>query len=185
MDIQDYINNNVIGVNNIEVDCTKWELMQTESDSSFASYLQTYSEAISSNSQLLDYNNTTEINGLNLFLGRFNNAVMNYDIARKIFYNSLICTPLDVMGSTTIPYFASQLREDTDFPNVKNIEVLKTFVTVDVDYIGKTSFVEQYYTDFQEAITELNEAFKDFLKLFYEATEENLTTPAVPFNGTC
>ena len=185
MDIQDYINNNVIGVNNVEVDCTKWEIMKYESDSTFASYLLVFTEAIFSNSNLLNYNNIAERNALNLFLYRLNNAIRDYDITRNIFYNSLVCTPIDIVGNTTVPYFSSQLREELDFANVKNIQILKTFITIDVDYVGKTTFIEQYYTDFQESITELNEVAKDFLKLFFKATEENLTTPAIPFNGTC
>ncbi len=185
MSIQDYVNNNIIGVNNVEVDCTKWEFMKQVSDSSWEAFKTTFHAALNSSAAMLDYNTLSERQGLDLLLYRFNNAVRAYDVTRKIFYNSLICTPLDIVDSTTVPNYYSELRTDGDFAEVQNVLITRTDISVPVDYTGKTTFTEQYYTDFQAAQVEMSETQKDLLKLFCKATEASLTTPATPFNGTC
>ncbi len=185
MDIQNYIDRNIIGANNVEVDCTQWEFMKSTSTDLWNAYLTGLNEAIMSNSRFLDYNITSERQGLDLFLYRLNNSIRNYQLTRDIFYNSLICTPLDIVDSIRIPSYSSKLNVDSDWAEVQTVQIERIFVNVPIDYTGKTTFIEQYYTDFQAAQVEMSETLKDFLKFFYKATEASLTTPATPFNGTC
>jgi hypothetical protein len=185
MDIQEYIDNNIIGANNVEVDCTKWEYMKIVSDSCWNSFLQGLSEAVLANANMLDYNTASERQGLELLLYRFSNAARNYQITRNIFYNSLSCSPLNTADLVGVPQAFCQFRVGGDYPAVQTAQVVFSNTTASIDYTGKTTFIEQYYTDFQFAITEMSETQKDFFKFFYKATEASLTTPATPFNGTC
>jgi hypothetical protein len=184
MDPVDYYVGKVIGPDNIEVDCTEWNnIEQISYQTLFFLYndFNSYSETVFRT--LYEYESDSELKAREFF-NEYIDA--SYDLAIKsaIFYNSLRCVSNQETGSvvanntnnfifagkadiTSADVSFTQVPPFPQFPNglaTSNLTLnLPPTPGILIDFTGKTTFIEQYYTDYKEALTAFHTSIEKFI----------------------
>jgi hypothetical protein len=189
MDLQDYLQANIIGQNTTQATCQDWEVMfdtAKQTYNAFEGALNGY--IISSTSCCLSYDGPERLI-LEKFITELDILIRDFIISRAIFFNSLICPPNKEIGLTTISVEQRVISKDpnpTTYPNVGDIDFSVVNVDFTIDYTGKTIYQTSYYTDFMDANERFMCKFRQTISLFSGAnitsTEDDI---AIPYNGTC
>jgi len=176
MDPRDYAELwRAIGNNNIEVDCTVWEDME----STYGATMSAQQNDIIQYFQFTHrafylYDTPEELR----FRQLFSNIVdTGYDLSIKaeIFWNSLRCPANQETGVATVfsnPAWWFQSQDviwdevprinDPALPNALQASrfTVPNNPGISIDFTGKTTFIEQYYTDYIKALDTYNEAVR-------------------------
>jgi hypothetical protein len=165
-----------VGNNNIEADCTVWEDMrETYRATTGAQQRDIVDYFINAHTSFYLYETPEELR----FRELFSNIVdTGYDLCIKaeIFWNSLRCPANQETGVATAfpePYWVYQSQDiiweeingrtgDAALPNELPFTrfTLPVINGISIDFTGKTTFIEQYYTDYIEAFDTYNEAIR-------------------------
>jgi hypothetical protein len=177
MDPRDYAELwRAIGNNNIEVDCTVWEDMESTYAASQQAQVKEVIEYFQdAHTAFYLYDTPEELR----FRELFSNIVdTGYDLSIKaaIFWNTLKCPANQETGVATVFSNPSWWYQSQDViweevgPRTGNSalpnELLASRFTVpnipgiSIDFTGKTTFIEQYYTDYIEALDVYNETIR-------------------------
>lgn len=187
MDIQDYIDWNVIGANHEEVPDTVWSEMYNVARATFDAYHKSLGEYIFSGCAFgANYNNPIQLKKIDDFLDKINNKTILYTIKRNIFFNSLIPTAekLTTVTPTNVKIFSS-MEVLRDY-NVGTIGLLTSTISIDIDYTNvHAEYKTEYYNEYMIAYKEVHLLLREALTLINGATASQMATVPNPLNDNC